>query len=198
MNHGVDSLWNHHGRACVFSNDMCHLNALAVAAALAVSQVVYAQPAPGPRVPPYLPVPSGAAVIMDTGSTNVVGYRIVIQPQGTVEYATGERRETATVSAGVARAFFADLAKAAPLDRLPTEPCMKSISFGSSLFVWWSAHGRSPDLLCPTDARGSALRADAQRIARELSLGQMGAPVMRPLLPGEQHKPLPVPTPSTT
>jgi hypothetical protein len=179
-----------------FRVDVRHLIALAATLAFAVSQAVYAQVASGPGVPPYLPVPPGAAVIMDTGSTNTIGYRIVIQRQGSVEYAAGEKRNTATVTSDVASAFFSDLAKAAPLDRLPSEPCMKSVSFGSSLFVWSSAHGRSPDLLCPTDARGAALRADAQQIARELSLGQPGVPVMRPLMPGEQHKPLPAPTPS--
>jgi len=176
--------------------DMRSLSALIVAGLLAAAQGARAQPAPGPRVPPYLPVPAGAAVIMDTGSTNATGYRIVIQPQGSLEYVAGQQRAAATVSRDLARAFFAHLADAAPLDRLQSEPCMKSISFGSSLFVWWWAHGRSPDLLCPTDARGSALREDAQKIARELSLTK-DVPVMRPLLPGEQHKPLPTPIPSS-
>ena len=31
-----------------------------------------------PRIPPYLPVPKDAAVIMQTGSTNTTGYRIVV------------------------------------------------------------------------------------------------------------------------
>ncbi|MBV8264276.1 MAG: hypothetical protein JOY87_10675 [Candidatus Eremiobacteraeota bacterium] len=173
---------------------MRHLGALIVAGLLAGSQGAHAQPPSGPRVPPYLPIPAGAAVIMDTGSTNSIGYRIVIQPEGSLEYVAGEQRATASVSADLARAFFSHLTDAAPLDRLPSTLCMKSVSFGSSLYVWWWAHGRSPDLLCPTNVRGAALRDDAQQIAHELSLTR-DAPVMRPLMPGEQRKPLPTLSP---
>lgn len=170
----------------------------AAAGVLATVQASLAQPPAGVRVPPYLPIPSGAAVIMDTGSTNTPAYRIVITAQGSLEYASAFKQTTAAVSPNLAHTFFSDLAKAAPLDRLPSAPCMKSVSFGSSLFVWSRKAGRSPDLLCPTDERGASLARDAQQIARELSLGRPGAPVMRPLAPGEQHMPIPQGSPSAT
>ncbi len=173
---------------------------IATAAVLAVAATALptaAQMGPGSRIPPYLPVPHGAAVIMNTGSTNANGYRIVIQQHGAAEYVVGYRRATATVTGDLTKKFFDDLAAAAPLDQLPSHPCMKSVSFGTSLFVWWSAHGRSPDLSCPTDSRGSAVRNDAQRIASELDLTNTSGPVLRPLMPGEQRKPMP-PTPSPT
>jgi hypothetical protein len=140
---------------------------------------------------PYLPVPQGAAVILDTGSTNASGYRIVVQANGTVEYTIDGTPQRASISGQSARAFFADLAAAAPLDHVTSQPCMKSVSFGTSLYVWWWAHGRSGDLRCPTDEHGAALRTDADSIARELGLARGAGPVMRPLMPGEHHKPLP-------
>ncbi len=175
---------------------------IATAAVLAVAATALptaAQMGPGSRIPPYLPVPHGAAVIMDTGSTNTSGYRIVVQQHGEAEYVVGYRRATATVMGDLTKKFFDDLAAAAPLDQLPSRPCMKSASFGTSLFVWWSAHGRSPDLTCPTDARGSVLRDVAQAIARQLGVTNASGPIIRPLLPGEQHKPLPAaPSPTST
>jgi len=145
---------------------------------------------------PYLPVPEGAAVILNTGSTNTRGYRIVVQPDGSAEYVADAGPATATVSTSLAAKLFADLKAAGPLGDLPAQPCMKSVSFGTSLFVWWKEGGRSVDLSCPAGPSGSALSADAANIASELHLANsFRRPVMRPLLPGEQHAPAPV-TPS--
>ena len=149
------------------------------------------------KVPGYLPVPKGAAVILNTGSTNTGGYRIVVQRSGDAEYIAQATRAKAQVPASIASRFFSDLRAAAPLQNVQHAACMKSISFGTSLFVYWN-HSRSPDLSCPADARGSALEADALAVASALHISN--APrgtVMRPLMPGEQHKPLP-PAPSPT
>ena len=151
------------------------------------------------KVPAYLPLPKGAAVILNTGSTNTSGYRIVVQENGNAEYAAGTARAKARVPAATVSKFFSDLRAAGPLQNLRSAPCMKSISFGSSLFLWWD-HSRSPDLSCPSDARENALEADAQEVASALHIASAPrGPVMRPLMPGEQHKPLPPgsnPTPS--
>ena len=158
-----------------------------------IAQALGAPAPPGPRVPPYLPIPAGSAVIMNSGSTNASGYRIVVQRQGAVEYVAGNRRSTSTLTSQTADKFFSDLTAASPLDRLPSAPCMKSVSFGSSLFVWWQGHGRSPDLMCPTGDRGARLREDVDQITGQLGLAPM--PVMRPALPGEQHRPVPTSSP---
>ena len=143
------------------------------------------------KVPGYLPVPKGAAVILNTGSTNTSGYRIVVQQTGNAEYIMEMTRAKAHVPGSIVSKFFSDLHAAAPLQTLLREPCMKSISFGTSLFVYWD-HTRSPDLSCPADARGRALEADVQSVALALHLSSAPrGPVMRPLMPGEQHKPLP-------
>jgi hypothetical protein len=149
------------------------------------------------KVPGYLPVPKGAAVILNTGSTNASAYRIVVQANGNAEYIAYATRAKEHVPASIVSKFFSDLHAAGPLQNLPRVPCMKSISFGTSLFVWWD-HSRSPDLSCPSDERGRALAADAQAVASALHISTMlRGPVMRPLMPGEQHKPLP-PAPNPT
>jgi hypothetical protein len=143
------------------------------------------------NMPGYLPVPHGAAVILNTGSTNTSGYRIVVQKSGNAEYVVGDQRAKATVPDTIVSKFFSDLADATPLQELQSAACMKSVSFGTSVFVYWN-HQRSPDLTCPGDARGTALESDAQAIAQALHIfGAVKTPVMRPLMPGEQHKPLP-------
>ena len=52
---------------------------------------------------PYLPVPRGAAVILNTGSTShTLGYRVVIQRSGAAEeYINGPKRATAVVPASL-------------------------------------------------------------------------------------------------
>jgi hypothetical protein len=152
------------------------------------------------KVPGYLPVPKGAAVILNTGSTNTSGYRIVVQRSGSAEYITDATRATAQVApASIVSRFFSDLRAAGPLQNVPHAACVKSMSFGTSLFVYWD-HSRSPDLSCPADARGRALEADALTIASALHISNAPrGPVMRPLMPGEQHKPLPpAPNPTAT
>ena len=132
---------------------------------------------------------------MNSGSTNASGYRIVVQRQGAVEYVAGNRRSTSTLTSQSVDKFFSDLMAASPLDQLPSTPCMKSASFGTSLFVWWQGHGRSPDLMCPTNDRGATLRQDADQIARQLGIAPLTGSVIRPLMPGEQHKPVPTSSP---
>jgi hypothetical protein len=170
---------------------------IVVLALAGASQSAWADMVRSPRTPPYLPVPVGAAVILNTGSTNAAGYRIVVQLSGSVEYVAASRRDTATIDDRLAAKFFSDLKAAGPLQDLQTTPCMKSVSFGTSLFVWWE-HGRSPDLSCSSGEQARAVAADASQIAAALHLAPGSfSPVMRPLMPGEQHKALPpAPTPS--
>jgi hypothetical protein len=159
-----------------------------------LAQIIVAFPGSHfPRIPPYLPVPHGAAVIMRTGSTNTTGYRIVLTRDGQATYvsATGQGRGAIPVS--LANKFFADLQSAMPLDRLPTLACMKSASFGTSLFVYWNHH-RSPDVTCSGDVRAAALARDADAIAGALGISVRSG-VLRPMLPNEMHRPAPTPSP---
>jgi hypothetical protein len=145
--------------------------------------------------PPYLPVHAGDAVIMLTASTNASGYRIVVGHAGSAQFVDGSGTGAGAIPAALAATLFADLAAAAPLDRLPRAACMKSASFGTSLFVYWD-HKRSPDLTCAASARGRALAQDVQSVASALHVAARLRGVMHPLLPGEMHHPLPTPLPS--
>lgn len=143
---------------------------------------------------PHLPIPKDGAVILNTGSTNVPGYRIVIQRSGKAQYVHNGNRSEGSIPSDLAAKFFTNLQAAMPLSKLPTEQCMKSVSFGSSTFLWWRGQ-RSQDVSCPGDDRARALYEDAQRIADALKIPV--GPVMRPMLPNEPRKPLPPePTPS--
>jgi len=140
---------------------------------------------------PYLPVPKDAAVILNTGSTNAAGYRIVMQRSGSAEYTWGPHRASTTIDRSLATKFFADANSGMPLSKLAVAPCMKSASFGTSTFVWWREQ-RSPDLSCPTGTTSSHLSDDALAVAKALGIGG-GEPVYLPT--GEPRKPMPTPSP---
>ena len=168
------------------------MKTLMVALLLAAPAVVSAAPAV-----PYLPVPKGAAVILNTGSTNTVGYRIVIQRKGAAEFVNGPRRAMSSVPASMAAQFFNDLESAMPLSARGGSTCMKSASFGSSMFVWW--HGsRSNDLSC---GGASAIATDADKIAQALGASAVLRSTLErpiPMLTNEPRKPLPQPIPTPT
>jgi hypothetical protein len=161
--------------------------ALAAASQLALSSTQF------PTIPPYLPVSKGDAVIMFTGSTNTTGYRVVVSPSGSVEYISATGRATGTISFQLATRLFSDLSATAPLNTIAQQRCAKPASFATSLYVYWN-HQRTPDLSCLAEDRGKSLVDDAGAVANELGLGMRLRRVMRPMLPGEMHKPLPTPS----
>jgi hypothetical protein len=111
---------------------------------------------------------SGATII-DTGSTNIPGLRVTIDPGA--NHATIERRNGTTYRMKLGKAirdrFLSDLQAAGPLNTLPAKYCMKSASFGSSLYVEFNSV-RSPDLSCPAqpDHRAETLKKDAVEILK--------------------------------
>lgn len=112
------------------------------------------------------------AVIVNSGSTNMSGYKITIAsdgngsmtPQNRGGTPTGQPK-TFTIPAASASRFFGDLA-AARAAKLATEPCMKSASFGSTTHVTWQGW-TSPDLDCPPQGpASSALVKDVDEIRK--------------------------------
>jgi hypothetical protein len=152
-----------------------------------------AAPALAAQAVPYLPVPHDAAVILNTGSTNALGYRIVVQRDGQAEYVMGSVRKKAQLSAQKTESFFADMSAAMPLTALAVGHCMKSASFGSSTFVWWRGK-RSPDLQCAADPKATALYSSVSKIAIELGLDR----IIIPPMPNEPRRPMPEPSPSAS
>ncbi|MDQ2817710.1 MAG: hypothetical protein M3T49_05790 [Candidatus Eremiobacteraeota bacterium] len=151
----------------------------------------YAARATAAPAVPYLPVSPGAAVLLNTGSTNSRGYRIVVAPNGDARYASGVTSGFGRLSPRLRSKLFADLRAAVPLSAAAGQRCIKSASFGTSLFAWWKGR-RSGDLSC--GGGPAALVNDAESAAVQLHIG-VRSPVMRPMLPNE-HRNLSVPAPS--
>jgi hypothetical protein len=143
---------------------------------------------------PYLPVPHDAAVILDTGSTNTLGYRVVVQRNSDVEYVIGGVRNTMHADAGQTAKLFTALTAAMPLSQLQSARCMKSASFGTSMFTYWN-HQRSPDLTCPGDDRAKAVYASVSTFVDALGITRR---VSHPLPPNEPRRPIPEPSASST
>jgi hypothetical protein len=155
------------------------MNAFALLLALVAGNAVPlpSSPAPGPSASPAV-----NAVIVNSGSTNLAGYRIEVAPDGRAQVTQGEATRSVTIPAKLATQLYADLAAAGPLDALPTEPCMKSASFGSRTLLAYKTK-TSGDLQCgQMSAAGRALAADAAAIAEAAAVHPMHRtlqPVMR-------------------
>ncbi|HKV38815.1 MAG TPA: hypothetical protein VJX67_06355 [Blastocatellia bacterium] len=118
-----------------------------------------------------------SAEIINSGSTNSGGYRMVVCESGRVKYEPGkpphvmgprnsEMNKEVEVDVGtkLTTKLFEDLDQAAPLSRLPVVHCIKSASFGTTTVVSVGRE-RSPDLSCPgADHRMEALYKDVEAI----------------------------------
>lgn len=118
----------------------------------------------------------GFAAIVDSGSTNTNGLRIVVEPSGRTQSTLSPRGPQApsgesqaatakTVPASLARRLYSDLDAAWPLSSLPTQHCLKSASFGTKLTIEFGGQ-TTPDLSCghTADPRVRALAKDARDI----------------------------------
>ena len=116
--------------------------------------------------------------IVNSGSTNVAGFEIVVQKSGKAEYTSKPRRialnkdsspriERKTIPKSLAKAIYEDVAAARPLASLPPQHCMKSASFGTRLTVEFGGDV-SPDLSCGDDGapKMQALIRDANAIIK--------------------------------
>jgi hypothetical protein len=97
----------------------------------------------------YSPYEQDSAVIVNSGSTNISGFRIVVKRSGEAEYTDTRSGKTGahTISEATARRFYEDLEAAKPFSSLPRPRCAKSASFGSVLTIEWGGE-RTPDLSC--------------------------------------------------
>ena len=106
------------------------------------------------------------AVIIDTGSTNRPGVQVTISANGsaTVE-GRGVEPRALQFDSQLCKRFLSSLQSAAPLHALPAAHCVKSVSFGSRLFVEYNGE-RSPDLGCPVqqDPKVNDLKKQALEI----------------------------------
>jgi hypothetical protein len=134
--------------------------------------------------------PPQSAVIVNSGSTNTLGYTITVSSDGKGSVTMQARGGTAgapksfAVSAAAAAKFFDDLA-AARKSNEATVPCMKSASFGTTVRITWQGW-TSPDLSCPPKGpEGDALISDVAAMQKaagisELPLRGQGGPIVEP------------------
>ena len=117
-----------------------------------------------------------AAVIVDSGSTNTAGFRIVVERSGNaVDTQTPRQPEETreaqprrrTLPRRLLRRFYADLEAGKPLSGLPHARCLKSASFGTTLTIELAGE-TTPDLSCGdhSDSRLKALVRDTSEIVK--------------------------------
>ncbi len=100
---------------------------------------------------------NNTATIVNSGSTNRPGFRIVIDRSGAAEFKATPRRRAVQLEAitpmkmaiprALADRLYVDLKTAGPLAALPASRCMKSVSFGSTLKIEFGGE-QTPDLSC--------------------------------------------------
>ena len=101
--------------------------------------------------------------IINSGSTNMAGYRIEVLPNGNMVYGSGVNIRSAVLPAAVAQKLFSDVRAAQPFAQLALKPCMKSASFGSTTILNYK-NETSPDISCPGSPKAAALYADVQTV----------------------------------
>lgn len=106
------------------------------------------------------------ATIIDTGSTNRPGLQVTLGANGSATIASRDVGPHAIwLNRRLCKRFMLTLQSAAPMQALAATRCMKSVSFGSRLFIEYDGE-RSPDLSCPIqqDPRVDTLKKQAAEI----------------------------------
>ncbi len=134
-----------------------------------------------PLPPSFPPIPPGAAVITNSGSTNSAGYTLVIVPDGSATVRQYEGVTKATVAGAQTRWLFGRLRSAGPLDSLGLERCMKSASFGSRTTIAWNG-STTGDVSCSDDDASRELVRTINVIVTQLAVPTLRRPRrVRPL-----------------
>jgi hypothetical protein len=122
-----------------------------------------------------------SAIIINSGSTNTAGFRIQVNPSGEAVYTPQPRRAkppaeiqmkpvTRQLPPALIKRFFTELDAGKPLGSLPSQRCMKSASFGTTLVIEYGDQ-KTPDLSCGNqqDSRTKALAQSANDIATQFN-----------------------------
>jgi hypothetical protein len=121
-------------------------------------------------------VESQQVTIIDTGSTNRPGLQVTLDASGNAK-ARGAEGRVIRLNSAICKRFMLAVQSAAPLHALTAAHCMKSVSFGSRLFIEY--HGeRSPDLSCPVQGnpRVDALKKQAAEILAAQAASRLRKP----------------------
>jgi len=153
------------------------VSALSFSSIVALSQAHITKPratspkaGPSPDPAEEIIIPREMAIILNSGSTNTIGYRIFVLPSGQARYIDGIERGNGIISASLTKKFFSDIRAAMPLEKLPTnQPCIKPASFGTSTRIRFDRK-QSPDISCPGNAEVRLLFKDVTQIAQALKV----------------------------
>ena len=130
-----------------------------------------ASPAPMPTQT----IAHDAAVISNPGSGDYAGFLIVVEPNGRAQAVDGAGRASSELQQNIVQTFFADLADAGRLDKLPTGGCSTansgepstSVEVNAPIVITWSGQ-HTGALACVTDPRAIKILLDATTIQRAL------------------------------
>ncbi len=132
--------------------------------------------------------PGGPVIIVNSGSTNAPGFRIVVTPDGGATWQQSPPRQApelqhwptaidcaapdgmTTLDGTLTATLFGDLAKAGSLDSLQFFGCLKSVSFGTTTSLTYEGV-TLPDVECGsmTDARAAALTTDVKDVEKAIT-----------------------------
>jgi hypothetical protein len=124
-------------------------------------------------------------VIENSGSTNTIGFRVWISPEGHAAYVSGAGTGEAPLPHALFHQLRHDVERVSPLANLPVPPCMKSFSFGTKTYLAVDAD-HSPDLSCPASGTAQALEDDVAAVIGVLKIGNV-ARSQGTLLPPEKE-----------
>lgn len=126
-------------------------------------------PAPGPK-PSGGMVMQTVIVIMNSGSANLIGYRILIGANGDTSFVSGDGPGHASLPADLYARLQADIAAAGPPSQLPSAAdCLQPGTIATSTTVAIGGE-MSPNLDCSVGEAAEKLKADANAVVAFLKL----------------------------
>jgi hypothetical protein len=129
----------------------------------------------------HMPIHTNEVHIVNSGSTNTLGFTLTIAENGAAILEQGNSKEHKQLPVATVARLFAGLRASGPLDALPAALCLKSASFGTTMRIFYEGKA-SPDISCPSP------NLVVQELAREATalVGAAGAKVVprRPLPSG--------------
>jgi len=138
-----------------------------------------AQPLAAAMTTPAAAPPVNSIVIASAPSGDLLGYRIIIMPDGSAASEDGAGKGQSNLQPAVLKTFVTDLEAAMPLTQLPGGPCKPAAQSSAVTPAQTTAANpnpvtisyraqTTPDLSCARDAREAALFGDVQTIAHSM------------------------------
>ncbi|CAF0887096.1 unnamed protein product [Didymodactylos carnosus] len=124
--------------------------------------------------------PSHPTEIVNSGSTNACDYTITIKGHNAHYVVCGNRTGTAKLSDSVKNQIAQAVKAAEPLDKLPTRPCPKSASFGTTTVVKHKGKATG-DISCASTDQVNKLFNATETVVQQLHLNLVKHIITLPL-----------------